>query len=175
MFVSYLPSIIENWTDERKMLDVNDLKILSFLLQKGSVSKTQLLSLLKMSEKQILISFDKLFDANLIMYKQKLWKPKDLKSIFSIKNIVSVEAKIGETSRVMEQSLINTWFASHSYALMNVAKPQDKTVRAFSQRGLGLYCKGENFNKIIDAKPLSLPSSYQSLLFNEWIGNRIVM
>lgn len=175
VFASYLPSIVDTWTDQRRHVDVNDLKILSCLLQTGGASGTQLLSLLKIPEKQTLISLEKLMDANLIIYKQKMWRPKDVRSIFSIRKLVSVEAKIGDISRVMEQSFINTWFASHSYALTSAVKPQDETVKAFSQRGLGLYCKGKSFHKVVDAKPLTLPSSYQSLLFNEWIGNRLVM
>lgn len=173
VFASFLPSITDTWNDCRKNIDVNDLKILSFLLQGGGATGTQLLSSLKMPERQTLISLEKLLDARLIYYKKQQWHPRDVRSIFSIKKLVSIEAKIGDVSKVMEQSYINTWFASHSYALTSAVKPQSETIRAFSQRGIGLYCKGKTFHKVVDASRLTLPSSYQSLQFNEWIGNRL--
>jgi hypothetical protein len=175
VLASYLPSIADNWSEERKKVDVSDLKILSYLIHTGGVGGERLITQLKMKEKQILISLERLLDASLITYRNKSWKPKELRSIFSIMKLVSVEAKIGDVSRVIEQSFINTWFASHSYALTSSAKPHSETIKAFSKHGLGLYCKGNSFHKVIEAKPLSLPSSYQSLQFNEWIGNKISM
>ena len=175
VFASYLPSIIDTWNEYRKDIDVNDLKLLSFLLQTGGASGIQLLSMLKLPEKQTLVSLEKLLDANLINYKQQQWLPKDVRKIFCVKKLVSVEAKIGSISRVMEQSYINTWFASHSFALTSVISPRDETIESFSQRGLGLYCKRKSFHKVIDARRLRLPSSYQSLQFNEWIGNKMAM
>ena len=175
VFAPYLPSISDNWSEQRKKIDINDLKILSYLIQTSGVNGERLLSQLKMPEKQTLISLEKLLDANLIIYKNKVWKPKELRSIFSIKKLVSIEAKMGDVSRVIEQSFVNTWFASHSYALTSATRPQSDTMKAFSKRGLGLYCRGGSFQKVVEAMPLSLPSSYQSLQFNEWIGNRISM
>lgn len=173
VFASYKPSITDTWNDFRRNIDVNDLKILSFLLHAGGATGTQLLSSLKMPERQTLISLEKLLDAKLVIYKQQHWHPKDVHSVFSIKKLVSVEAKISDVSKVIEQSYINTWFASHSYALTSATRPQDETIKAFTQRGIGLYCKGKTFHKVVDASRLTLPSSYQSLQFNEWIGNRV--
>lgn len=175
VFASYSPSIIDTWTEQRKKINVSDLKILFCLLQTSGMKGESIISLLKMPEKQTLCSLEKLLDANLITYKRNLWRPSNLHFIFSIKKLVSVEAKVSDISKVVEQSFINTWFASHSYALISASRPQSETIKTFSQCGIGLYCIDKNFKKIIDAQPLGLPLSYQSLLFNEWIGNRLVM
>ena len=175
VFASYLPSITDTWTEQRKKIDVSDLKILFCLLQTGGMKGESIISLLKMPEKQTLCSLEKLLDANMITYKRKQWRPNNLHFIFSIKKLVSVEAKISDISKVFEQSFINTWFASHSYALISTSRPQPETIKAFSQCGIGLYCIDCNFKKILDAQPLGLPLSYQSLLFNEWVGNSLVM
>ena len=77
---------------------------------------------------------------------------------------------MSDIKKVAEQSLINTWFASQSYALVNTANPQNSTVTSFERQGTGLYCKRRGFKKVVEAQRLKLPSSYLSLQFNEWIG-----
>ena len=175
VLASYLPSILDNWSISRNKINVGDLKILSCLLQTGGAKGEQIFNLLKIPEREILFSLERLLDVKLVVYENQLWKSKSLRKVFSIKKLVSVEAKIGDISHVIEQSFVNTWFASHSYALSNAIKPHEGTVKIFSKRGIGLYCKGRSFRKVVEAQPLLLPSSYQSLLFNEWIGNSLTM
>lgn len=173
VFASYLPSIERTWSSARKLLGTNDLKVLSHLILKGGVGGGHLQSTLKLPEGQTLLSLERLMDAKLVSYRNKKWTARELRDVFSIDKLVSVEAKINNISKAMEQSLINTWFASHSYALTNVSNPQPGTLKAFSRQGLGLYCKRKSFQRVIKAPELSLPSSYLSLKFNEWIGNSL--
>lgn len=174
VFASYSPTILNNWSDSRRLLDTSELKVLSFLLMRAGINGATIMSTLKLPEKQVLSSLEKLLDANLIIRKNKAWYPNRKKEIYSIKKLVSVEAKTNNLSRVAEQSFINTWFASHSYALTNISTPQVGTVKKFENSGIGLYCKSKSFKKVVEAKKLSLPSSYLSLQFNEWIGNALV-
>lgn len=51
VFAPYLPSITDNWSDARRKLDVNDLKILSHLLFTNGVDGARLIAALKMPEK----------------------------------------------------------------------------------------------------------------------------
>lgn len=175
VFASYLPTITNNWSDMRMQLNLHDLKVLSYLLQSQGSNGSQMITKLKLSEKQTLCSLEKLLDAKLITYRHHNWTPKNLRDIFSITKLVSIEAKINNVSRAAEQSIINTWFASHSYVLTNVSNPHNETLNVFTKQGIGLYCKKKRFKKMLEAKQLTLPSSYQSLQFNEWIGNKIYM
>lgn len=170
VFASYLPSIENNWSNERSRLDTCDLKVLSHIMHMNGCSGSNLIAGLRMPENQTLISLEKLMDAKMISRRNSLWMPRELRDIFSIIRLISVEAKINNISRVVEQSLLNTWFASESYALTNSMRPQEDTLRAFEHRGIGLYGKGRNFTKLLEAQEFSLPSSYQSLQFNEWIA-----
>lgn len=174
VFASYSPAVLDNWTDARKKLTVVELKVLSFLLMKTGINGSTIMSTLKLPEKQVLKSLEKLLDANLICRKNKAWYPNDLGKFYSIKKLVSIEAKMSNLNRVAEQTFINTWFASHSYALTNIATPKIGTVQKFESSGIGLYCKTNGFKKVVEAKRLSLPSSYLSLQFNEWIGNALM-
>jgi len=173
VFASYLPSIIDNWSAEREQLDTNDLKVLSFLGYSQNANGAKIISKLGLPEKQTITSLEKLLSSKLILYRKNCWKVRDLRDVFSITKLVAVEAKLNNVSKVIEQTHLNTWFASHSYALTNSVRPQRETVKAFSKYGIGLYCKGSQFKKIVKAKQYTLPSSYLSFQFNEWIGKTI--
>ena len=173
VFASYLPSITENWSDKRELLDKYELKLLSYLCNSENVLGTKLISKLGFPEKQTLASLEKLMDAKLISYRKHSWSIRELRDVFSLTKLIAVEAKLNDIGRVLEQTHLNTWFASHSYALTNSANPQSRTVNTFLKYGIGLYCKGSQFCKIVEAKPYSLPSSYLSFQFNEWIAKTI--
>lgn len=174
VFATYRPSIIDHWSDERMKLDSSDLKLLSFLCCTPNATEDDILSILGLSAKQTLKSVGKLLDAKVIVRRSGCWQARNINEIFGITKLVAVEAKMNNVSKVVEQSFLNTWFSSHSYALTNAVNPQEDTVQACIQCGIGLYCRGKQFKKIVDAKPYALPSSYLSFQFNEWIC-RILM
>lgn len=173
VFASYSTRIMDNWSKERERLDISDFKVLSYLIMSGGCSGDNLIGWLGMDEKVILQTLEKLLDAKMVYCSKGVWKPVDLKKIYHIKKLVSVEAKISDIRKVAEQTLINTWFASQSYALVNSANPQNNTIHNFAKQGTGLYCKQKGFKKIVEAQKLKLPSSYLSLQFNEWVGKAV--
>lgn len=173
VFASYLPSIINNWSTQREKLDLFDLKLLSFLSNTGNIKGAKIISKLGFPERQTLISLEKLMDAKLISYRSGGWRVRELRDVFSITKLIAVEAKINNVCKVVDQSFVNTRFASHSYALINSVNPNSETIRTFSRCGIGLYCKSSNFKKFVEAREHVLPSSYLSYQFNEWIGKAI--
>lgn len=170
VFASYSTKILDNWSDTREKLDTNDLKVMSHLISSGGCTGNDLMTGLKLCERAVLQALENLLDSKMVWRSQGLWKPVDMKKIYHVKKLVSVEAKMADMKKVAEQSLINTWFASQSYALVNTANPQTSTIRSFEKQGTGLYCKRKGFKKVVEAQKLKLPSSYLSLQFNEWIG-----
>ena len=164
VFAAYSPKILENWSEERENLE---------LQRHFRNAFCELITRLKMPEKDTIQAIEKLLDAHMIIREQGLWKPVDIKKIYNIRKLISVEAKMTDIKKVAEQSLINTWFASQSYALTNTSNPQSSTIKKFERQGTGLYCKKRSFRKIVEAKKLASPSSYQSLQFNEWIGRTV--
>ena len=130
VFASYLPSIIDNWSDKREKLDVYDLKLLSYLCTTKNILGAKLISTLGFPEKQTITSLEKLMDAKLISYRNHSWRVRELRNVFSLTKLIAVEAKLNDMSKVVEQTHLNTRFASHSYALTNSAHPQGETVGA---------------------------------------------
>ena len=173
VFASYLPSITDNWSDIREKLDTNDLKLLSYLCNANDVLGVKLIAKLGFPEKQTITSLEKLMDAKLVSYRERSWRVRELRNVFSLTKLVAVEAKLSDIKKVVEQTHHNTWFASHSYALTNSTRPQVETLKTFSRYGIGLYCKGPQFRKVVEAKQYTLPSGYLSFQFNEWIGKTI--
>jgi len=173
VFASYLPTIIDNWSANREELNVLDLKLLSYLYTTKSVSGTELVDKLGFPEKQLITSLEKLLDAKMVSYWRHGWRICASHDVFSITKLIAVEAKLNNVSKVVEQTCLNTRFVSQSYALINSAHPQSETKEKFSKYGIGLYCKGTQFNKVIEAKRFTFPSSYVSFQFNEWIGRAI--
>jgi len=173
VFVTYLPSILDNWSVEREKLDTYDLKLLSHLCHTRGLKGTNIIAKLNFSEKQTITSLEKLMDARLVSYRSGCWRIRELRDVFSITKLIAVEAKLNNIAKVVEQSVHNTWFASHSYVLTNASKPNSGTIRTLTKYGVGLYCKAPHFRKLVDAKRLALPSSYLSYQFNEWIGKAI--
>lgn len=173
VFASYSPEIINNWSGAREKLDTIDLKVLSHLIMARGCTGSALIMNLRLPEKSTLQSLEKLLDAHMVYRSKGMWVPAALKKIYSIKKLVSVEAKMNDMRKVAEQSLINTWFASQSYAVTSISNPQSTTIKKFEKQGTGLYCKRKGFKKVVEAQKLELPSSYLSLQFNEWIGKAV--
>lgn len=173
VFAEYSPSIVDYWSKARMNLDIFDLKVLLYLMNVRESNGSELLTKLRLPERQVIQSIEKLLDATLISRRQGCWKPCNSQKIFSIKKLMAVEAKIGDIQKVTEQSLINTWFASQSYALVDSSNPKDSTIKNLQKQGVGLYCKNKSFKRVIAARDFQLPSSFGSLQFNEWIGNHL--
>ncbi|MDR0993048.1 MAG: hypothetical protein LBN38_00560 [Verrucomicrobiota bacterium] len=173
VFASYLPSIMNNWSDKRETLNTFDLKLLSYLCSTENVLGAKLISTLGFPEKQTITSLEKLMDAKLVSYRDHSWRVREMRDVFSLTKLIAVEAKLNDVSKVVEQTHLNTRFASHSYALINSAHPQGETVKTFKRFGIGLYGKDSQFRRIVEAKQYTLPSSYLSFQFNEWIGKSI--
>ena len=173
VFAAFLPSILDNWSDKRERLDIIDIKLLSFLAEVNVICGTKLISKLGYPEKQTIKSLEKLLDAKLIIYRSNGWHIRKKSDIFSITKLVAVEAKLSDIRKVVDQTFLNTRFASHSYAVLNSHNPRSGTLQTFSKHGVGLYGKGHPFKKHVEAKRYALPSCYVSYQFNEWICKAI--
>lgn len=171
----YRPSFAESsWTEAREGLNIDDLKVLSYLIQTGGSKGEDLIETLRLPGARALHSLEKLLDANWISRKDNRWKPSGMKQSFGLTKLVAIEAKLSDIGKVTRQAVSNVWFASHSYALIDTSNPRPSTLESFDRLGIGLYCKGKYFRKALTSREHPLPSSYASLLFNEWVAKSIL-
>lgn len=172
VLASYDSATFKHWKSIRNKLNTQDLKILTVLIKTKGCNSTYLTEL-GFSDKKILESVEKLIDCEMIVRTKQKWRACKLDSYFGIKQLIAVEAKISDIKSVYSQTVMNTWFASESYALTLTKKPHEQTKELFNSRGLGLYTKSDSFKKVVSAKKMGLPTSYASLQFNEWIGKSL--
>lgn len=167
----YDPRIIEKWDKRRNLLDEIDFKIFENLRLFRGLNSQDLFKKTNFDYKTQLISLEKLLDAGLVHREQGKWKTKPLKEIYSIKRLISIEAKMKEWKTLLNQAEANQWFASESYALSSVKSPRETTVSRFREYGIGLYTLSDKkLLQLNEASKKSLPNSYMSWMFNEWIG-----
>ena len=132
---------------------------------------SDLVAQLGITWKEVGTCIERLYDSKLIKRENKRWMLVDEKKITTYK-IEAVEAKLNQWEQVLQQSLINRNFASESYALsIAKSKPKKEVLNKFKKFGIGVYIKeGNSFNTIKEAKRNPIPVSFNSILFNEWIG-----
>lgn len=174
VFAEYSPTAFEKWTDARFFLTNSDLKVLQHIIACDGTEAITLIRQLGIDAKSLLLTLEKLLDAKMIKREAKTWKAYNINKIFGIKKLIAVEAKIKNWSAVLQQALLNKWFASESYALSKLSKkPTKRVVDLFENNGVGMYIFNGEFKKINNSQILQLPSCYGSFMFNEWIGRRL--
>jgi hypothetical protein len=100
-----------------------------------------------------------------------VWCIKNKRNL-SVKKIEAIEAKISKWNEVFQQAIINTNFASESYALSKVdISPKQNIIERFENFGIGLHIHNRNgFGIVREAQKVRIPVSFNSIYFNEWIG-----
>lgn len=171
VFVEYNPENYFDWNEFRNQIGIQEMKILYHIYTTRGLDFNDLVTQLGITWKEAGSCIEKLYDSKLIKRENKQWMLVDQKKITTQK-IEAVEAKLNQWEQVLQQSIINKNFASESYALsIAKSKPQKEILNKFKKFGIGVCIKeGDNFNVIKEAKRNSMPVSFNSILFNEWIG-----
>lgn len=171
VFVEYNPDNYSKWNKTRELLEKKDLKILYHLYFIGGGELSDLVTQLGVTWKEAGLAVERLYDSQLITRENGKWILIDEKQI-STHTIQAVEAKINKWDEVLQQGIINRNFASESYVLSVLkTKPKKEALSKFKKFGVGLCVKnGDSFEVIKTAKQSSIPVSFNSILFNEWVG-----
>lgn len=175
VIASFLPSVFDKWNSKRANLNIVDIKLLHHLNLSGGDSADNIERMLGLDSRNLVRSLERLLSANLISWQRKVWKPIQLQSAFGINKIIAIEVKIKNWAEALRQAEMNWWFASESYVLSPVMKPQKQVLEKADRLAVGVYSitsKGV-IARIRSSKRERLPSSYASWLFNEWVGRRL--
>jgi predicted transcriptional regulator len=164
-----------NWNMARNNLLLDDIKILHHLYRiKKYKSALELKIELGGSQKKIISSLLKLFDAGLIFSssdgRYKICKKSD---IFHIKKIVSIEAKLKDWRRALNQTINNFYYSSESYTLFPENKISDNMIKNYNHYDVGIISFSESSRILKQSKKNTIPSTFNSWLFNEYIGRTL--
>ena len=169
--VEYSPQLLNDWQKQRNFLNHIDFKIFENIRFYKGLTSTSMFKTKFYNYKTFLQSIERLYDAGLVERKRGKWRAQPLNKIYSVKRLVSIEAKMREWKTLLNQADTNRWFASESYALSSVKNPKESTVNKFKDYGIGLYSlSNKKLVRLNEAKKQSLPKSYMSWMFNEWVG-----
>lgn len=171
IFAEYNPLRYERWTDNRNLLDLNDLRVLNFIFERKYIKSEEIIRELSIKYKGLLISLEKLYDSELIERKSGYWTIHDLDFI-GIRKIESVEAKISKWYEVLHQALLNKNFSSESSVLSKIkGNPKEEVCKTFNEFGIGIYLYNDiKFSRRSEPKYYEIPINHNSLLLNEWVG-----
>ncbi len=165
VLVFWDPSVTNKWPAARSFLKIIDFKLIQYLYQKESETEE---SLSKFFPKELPKSLDRLQKADAVVRVGPNWKLRPFEELFAVKKIISYEAKISTSTRVIEQAYLNSMFSSESYIITKSEYPRNYAINAAERLGIGLWSIASMQQiQLVGAKEYILPQSYQSWVLND--------
>jgi len=172
--VQYMPQVFKRWGPGRSDLKPMDLKLMHHLVRVKGADSAALIGALGIEARALLAALERLLDADLVKRLRGKWVPTPLKTVFAVRAIVAVEAKIKNWLDAFRQGQLDQWFASESYVLSPVEKPGRAAFERSQRTGVGiLLLNGTRVRRLRSAQKGRIPVSYGSWMVNEWIGRRL--
>jgi hypothetical protein len=155
------------WSEKRAKLIKVDIRMLHYM---ALVKQAEDLHLKGSFSKRVLVSLERLHDADLVTYNSGSWRVKSLSKIFAVRRLITIEAKVSAWQQGLHQAFYNTWFASESYLLMPHIPKSSRLLHEAERFGIGVVTHDQHLNKSAAcARREQIPKSYASWLFNEWV------
>jgi hypothetical protein len=155
------------WTDARRKLSVNDLRLLHLLATSGPqpVERLAALSFMRLRSSLRLLS-----GLGLVRERRDRWSATPLRESFAVRAIISFEAKVSDWVGAIEQAWMNRWFASESYILLPRLPRSAAVLASATARGVGVWLAGSRRPLLKAQRSIERqPVSFASWLFNEWV------
>lgn len=164
VIVTWHEKITCGWRQERKSLKPFDFRVLQFLYNARNAKENELDTCFGRAATG---SLGRLHDAGMIRSVKSSWIPFSLGKLFAATNIIAIEAKIGKWAKVLNQAVLNTWFASKSYVLVPKL-PSQRQIDEAQRHGIGVCSFDKGDFKEVGGLSSGLPRSYASWMLNEW-------
>lgn len=164
VIVVWRESVALHWPEARMSLETSDLRLMHLLHQKGGASQSEVVDVFGRRSSW---SLERLYEAGMIRRKGESWIPYSLRRSFAASKIIAIEAKIGRWSDVMNQAVLNTWFASKSYVLVSTP-PSEAQLDSAQRWGIGVCSISDADVHEVESDVSHLPRSYASWVLNDW-------
>lgn len=161
------------WPAARADLSKQELKLLHFLSSSGPISDGRMGELFG---PKIAASLEKLLTAELLIRNARTWRARSLRCTYAVRRLIAIEAKMEEWRAGLRQAAQNVWFASESYLLLPSLPRAPELLEAADRFGVGIVTRDEALPRATRPAPRqSVPRSYASWLFNEWVWRAEIM
>lgn len=164
VIVVWREQVTRDWRTERISLETHDLRIMHYLHHTRRARKDELV---KCFGRRAIESIDRLHSAAMIRRTGSSWMPCALRRSFAASKIIAVEAKVEKWTTVLNQALLNTWFASKSYVLIP-RLPSEHQLAAARRLGIGVCSLEDREVREVASASTDLPRSYASWVLNDW-------
>jgi hypothetical protein len=155
----------EKWNRNRFLLQRLDFRVLHRIANLGDANNTTPENLFC---RRNWASLDRLEAASMISISRGDVSVAPLSSLYAVKHIFAIEAKISAWRKALRQAFLNRWFATSSHVLLPRMPSNAKAISEARSLGVGLW--GPEVSKLTLNLPTSTsgPVSYASWLFNDW-------
>lgn len=164
VIVVWREAIARRWRSERASLVEHDLRVMHYLYRTRRAQESELVARFG---RHTLRSIERLTDAAMIRSVGSYWTPCALHRSFAASKIIAVEAKVGKWADVLNQAVLNTWFASKSYVLVPNL-PSKAQLTAAQRLGIGVCSIDSQKVREVASRSTRLPRSYASWMLNDW-------
>ena len=165
VLVVWHPATMQQWSADRAKLKTGDLRLLHYLLESGPTSEADLK---RVFHRGLVSSLSRLREADVARHTRDRWVIRPIAKSFAVRNIIAVEAKVADWRRAARQAHLNTWFTTESYVLLPDAGKDHPLLATARALGIGVVSQIQGLVRRPRSKG-SLPRSYASWLFNEWV------
>lgn len=153
------------WNTSRLLLQRVDFRVLH---QVASLEDGHSTTIPDISRRRSWASFERLEAASMISISRGEVSVPPLSSLYAVKHIFAIEAKISAWRSALRQAFLNRWFATSSHVLLPRMPSNATAISEARSLGVGLW--GPEVSKLTLNLPkiASGPVSYASWLFNDW-------
>jgi hypothetical protein len=155
------------------MLSEQELKLLHFVSSRPITHVSDLCDLLCWTPRVADRVITSLQGTQFLTLDRDRLRPTHKARLFLAREIVAIEAKIGEWKRAIAQAQRNQWFASQSYVLLK-GGVSPSAIHAAIDVGVGiLHFDGERARVLVKSERARLPGSYASWLVSMWAHHEV--
>lgn len=168
-------TIQDRWNVKRNRLLEEDIKILHYLYNAQTAkSVDQMEKYLGYDNRTLQNIVDRLVSAELITEnRSSRFKIRPLKNIFFIHEIITVEAKIRDWKKALEQSYNNVFFSSKSFSLFPNETINQNMLEAYRKTDVGILSMDPGkkaCRQVLRPGKMHIPASLTAWRFNEMLG-----
>ena len=176
--VRYDAKAYSTWKKDAEPLSDSDMRVLHYLAVSHGGTAQSISKNTGYREAELALILNRLAKRSFVKRIGSRWVAAPMGRSCGIEKVVTIEAKISDWNRVIDQAVLNRTFANESYVLVPVRQPTPMVLREARSSGVGVYTMptGSAYRKVQSpAMTKGLSSSYAVWYFNEWIGRRLAV
>lgn len=155
----------ETWNQNRSRLNRSDFRLLHWLSETSDLNLDQIREAFGRSGWE---SIHRLEEADVVSTEKGSVKMRPLSTVYAVKHIFAIEAKVSAWRKAVNQAFLNRWFATSSHVLLPRLPTNREAINTARRMGVSLWAPSVTKLTLRLPATSSAPTSYVSWLFNEW-------